>query len=220
MAIGLGNIFGFRFQENFNYPYFADSVKDFWRRWHMSLSQFFRDYVYIPLGGNRCSGSHWIFNVLAVWLLTGLWHGAAWNYILWGLSYGIILLIENLLRSARSGWLISIFNHVYTMVAVILLWVVFRADDFSQAKAFIKNMLGMGGVKFIDQGFVFQAGNFAVLLIISVIFSLPVSELIEKKAGKFLWFQWGKTLLLVCCVVASVSYIYMGSYNPFLYFMF
>lgn len=221
MAIGLGEIFGFKFQENFNFPYAASSIKDFWRRWHISLSKFFRDYVYIPLGGNRCSIARRIFNMLLVWFLTGLWHGASWNYIIWGLAYGFILLIERkTLNENRKLLLIDVLGHIYTMISVIFLWVVFRTNDLMQAKLYITNMLGIGASSIVDGGFIFQVKNFAVLIIIAVVFCIPVPNVIKNKIGEKGWFQWIKAFMLVCCMVASVSYIYMGSYNPFLYFMF
>lgn len=221
MAIGLGKIWGFEFQENFNFPYIANSIKDFWRRWHISLSQFFRDYIYIPLGGNKCSTTRWIVNILIVWFLTGLWHGASWNYVLWGLAYGGLLIIERFIFKVKTNSkIIGIFKHLYTMVSVILLWVVFRAENLLQAKSYIKNMFGIGAASFIDHGFIFQFKNFSWLIIIAVIFCTPISLYIENKISKQCWFQWLKTVLLICCVVISVSYIYMGSYNPFLYFMF
>lgn len=221
MAIGLGKLFGFEFQENFNFPYAASSIKDFWRRWHISLSQFFRDYVYIPLGGNRCKTARWIFNLLIVWFLTGLWHGASWTYILWGFVYGLILLTERFLVSEKTtSCFICVLKHISTMIIVILLWVVFRADDLTQAKAYLKNMIGIGASSLIDRGFIFQAKNFALLIIIGVICCMPVSAMIENRIGKKGWFEWIKAAALACCVTASVSYIYMGSYNPFLYFMF
>lgn len=221
MAIGLGKIFGFEFQENFNYPYIAKSVKDFWRRWHISLSQFFRDYVYIPLGGNRCSKGRWIFNMSVVWLLTGIWHGAAWHYIFWGCLYGVIIIFENLIPfKIKNAVVQAVLSHIYTLLIVISLWVVFRANGLPQAGLFLKNMFGFGTKKFIDHGFIFQAENFAILLMISAIASMPVAPYFDRKYAGSDVFHTLETIGLLCCTIASISYIYMGSYNPFLYFMF
>lgn len=222
MAIGLGKCFGFEFLENFNYPYAADSIRDFWRRWHMSLSGFFRDYVYIPLGGNRCSAGRWILNMMVVWLLTGIWHGADWTYILWGVCYGLLLIIERFL-SSWTAKIPSPIKHFLTMVIVTLLWTMFRADSLNQAAEYYRNMVGIGAVGFVDRALLFQFRNFALLLTVGILFSLPVMPWLHKK------FLVGKAAAalnvvegmgLLACTIASVSYIYMGSYNPFLYFMF
>lgn len=221
MAIGLGKMFGFEFQENFNYPYCADSVKVFWRRWHISLSQFFRDYVYIPLGGNKCSVVRWVFNMMVVWFLTGLWHGASWNYILWGVAYGLVFLAERFLGrdDSRSKFFHGI-GHAYTMVIVILLWVVFRSSGLIQAYSYIRNMFGFGASSFIDSAFIFQARNFFVLMIIAIIFCIPVVPKLDSKWKNSILWGWAKAVFLLVCTIVSVSYIYNGSYNPFLYFMF
>ena len=221
MAIGLGKVFGFEFQENFNYPYVAKTIKDFWRRWHMSLSQFFRDYVYIPLGGNRCKKSRWICNMIIVWLLTGIWHGASWTYILWGVFYGIIIIFESFVPEIkRKGKVISMLQHVYTMLIVCLLWVLFRATSISQAKMYFLNMIGMGNKNLIDDGFVFLGRNYLLIIVIAAVFSLPVVPMIKKRCSGSLVLQLGSAIILMAGVLVSVSYIYMGSYNPFLYFMF
>lgn len=222
MAIGLGKIFGFVFRENFNYPYIARSIHDFWRRWHISLSLFFRDYVYIPLGGNRCSSCRWVCNMMIVWGLTGLWHGASWNYIFWGLLYGLILITERLLLRkvpATASTASNVLRHVYTLTIVMILWTIFRANNILHAEQLLKAMFGIGARSFIDYAFIYQAENFAVLLLLSLIFCMPLPgyfrNLSVRREISFLY-----TVILAVCVMASVSYIYMGSYNPFLYFMF
>ena len=221
MAIGLGKIFGFTFQENFNYPYIAKSIKDFWRRWHMSLSQFFRDYVYIPLGGNRCSLKRWIGNILCVWLLTGLWHGDSWNFVIWGSLYGILLIVERLVESNGSNnRILNCFGHIYTMTIVIILWVVFRAPNLTFALQFIKNMFGIGAKTFVDNAFVFQFKNYWFLIILGIVLSMPIFDIIQKRIGETKILEYAKMLLLIGATVSSISFIYMGSYNPFLYFMF
>lgn len=221
MAIGLGKIFGFSFQENFNYPYIAKSVKDFWRRWHMSLSQFFRDYIYIPLGGNKCTLRRWIVNILCVWFLTGLWHGASWNYVIWGSLYGVLLIVERLINFKKSNnWLLNCFRHVYTLTIVTVLWVVFRTPNLNLAIAFVKNMFGIGAKSFVDQAFVFQFRNYWFLIFVGIICSVPLFDILQKKVGKCRVLEYIKMAILVGCTVSAVSFIYMGSYNPFLYFMF
>lgn len=221
MAIGLGKMFGFEFQENFNYPYFAGTIKEFWRRWHISLSQFFRDYVYIPLGGNRNSTAKYVFNIFVVWFLTGLWHGASWNYIIWGFGYGILLLSERfIIDKLPYNKFVLIIRRIATMMLVILLWVVFKCEHLSVLVDYIKNMFGIGGSGFIDSAFIFQVKNFAVLIVVSGILSLPIKEVIETKVGKNIIYKSIMTILLGVGMISSVSYIYMGSYNPFLYFMF
>lgn len=223
MAIGLGRVFGFRFQENFNYPYIASSIKDFWRRWHISLSQFFRDYVYIPLGGNRVSVIRWIANMSCVWLLTGLWHGANWTYILWGVIYGVCLIIERFIpndRSDKQSKIKTIWGHIYTMMIVTLLWVLFRAEGINQAVDYVKNMFGIGAKSLIDHAFVYQFLNSWLLITVSIVFSLPVGNWLENKIGDKKVYQVGKMIGLAVCTIAAMSFIYMGSYNPFLYFMF
>ena len=222
MAIGLGRIFGFKFQENFEYPYIASSVREFWRRWHISLSQFFRDYVYIPLGGNRCSKSRWIINMMLVWLLTGVWHGAAWTFITWGVLYGIVIIAESWYGKIFSSdnIVIKILSHCYTMLVVVLLWVIFRASSLGNAIQFIKNMIGFGSKVIIDTGTIYQLANYSVLIIMSVIFALPCVRFINERTNNNKLVHGIECLCLLLGTVASVSFIYMGSYNPFLYFMF
>lgn len=226
MAIGLGKIFGFQFQENFNYPYMSCSVREFWRKWHMSLSQFFRDYVYIPLGGDRCSKHRWVFNIMVTWLLTGIWHGASWTYVIWGGGYGAVILLESkfIKHVQTENILMKIFMHIYTMIIVITNWVVFRASSIQQAYCYLKNMYGMGAKAVIDPGFVFQLDNYKLLLLIAFLCSTPVIPYLREKCERGYWtgvaYKTASTTALVLGLLASVSYIYMGSYNPFLYFMF
>lgn len=221
MAIGLGKMFGFEFQENFNYPYFAGTIKDFWRRWHISLSQFFRDYVYIPLGGNKCSKSRWMFNLLVVWFLTGLWHGASWNYIIWGVSYGFLLLIEQLLiERLPQNRIVSAIRRFFTLFFVVILWVVFRCEDMTTLIRYLKNMFGIGAASFIDHAFIFQMKNFAGLIFIAIVCSLPMKDTVSERIEKSVLYKSAAILFLLLGMISSVSYIYMGSYNPFLYFIF
>lgn len=221
MAIGLGKIFGFEFQENFHYPYVAVSVKEFWKRWHISLSQFFRDYVYIPLGGNKCSRFRWIFNMMLVWTITGIWHGASWNYIVWGTMYGCIIIMETIFRKKNKANKIGkIIGHGYTLIIIIVLWVVFRANSISQAVLYLKTMMGINTKNFIDHGFVYQFRNYFVIIILAIIFATPFAEWIERKYGNRIWYEIISVFSMFIGFIVSISYIYMGSYNPFLYFMF
>lgn len=221
MAIGLGKMFGFDFQENFNFPYFASTIKDFWRRWHISLSQFFRDYIYISLGGNRCPKNRWILNILIVWFLTGLWHGSSWNYIIWGCSYGLLLLLERfVIDRLPQNKVIRIIRRVLTLIIVIVLWVVFKCEHMSIAILYLKNMFGIGAASFIDNAFVFQVRNFAVLIVVSIVLALPVKKLLFSQLANTIVYRGVAAVALFIFMVSAVSYIYMGSYNPFLYFMF
>lgn len=216
MAIGLGRMFGFHFLENFNYPYIAGSVTDFWRRWHISLSTWFRDYVYIPLGGNRVEKSRWVLNLFIVWLLTGIWHGANWTFVLWGLIYFVVLLIEkqtSFVQKLRS------FSHVYTMLVVILAWVFFRSPDIASGVHYIGQMFGIGANGFADGFFVENVKATYVVLVLSLLgMTQSVNRLfcsLRKKNLAVIEWVW---LLLVFSI--SVLEIVSASYNPFIYFNF
>ncbi len=206
MAIGLGLMFGFHFEENFNYPYTASSVTDFWRRWHISLSTWFRDYVYIPLGGSRVSHSRWLMNLFAVWLLTGIWHGANWTFILWGLIYFALLVFERE-TGVRLG-------HVFTMLCVILAWVIFRCETVGNGLAFIASMFGLNGNALYDGGFAEYVKGTWIVMIIAVIGIFPA-------AGKFLrGHKWIESAWLCGVLVISVLEVIGSTYNPFIYFNF
>ncbi|MBR5410832.1 MAG: MBOAT family protein [Clostridia bacterium] len=222
MAIGLGKIFGFDFLENFNYPYISKSVTEFWRRWHMSLGTWFRDYIYIPLGGNRKGLPIQIRNIAIVWLLTGFWHGASWNFVLWGVFYGVLLVFEKLFLLKRLKKAPAFIGHIYTMLAVLLGWVLFAFDDFGKGFAFLKVMLG-GGAGFVSNEALYQLLSYLPLIVICVIASTPLmKKLYEKMTSKC-----GEGVLLTADTVRilglsalSVAYLISGSYNPFLYFRF
>lgn len=217
MAIGLGKIFGFDFMENFNYPYIAGSVTEFWRRWHMSLSQWFRDYVYIPLGGNRCSKSRWLFNLFVVWLLTGLWHGAEWNFALWGIYFAILLVVE---KMWIGKWLEKhrILSHVYLILIVLIGFVIFNATDLSEAVSYVGAMFGMGGYPWISAEAIYYLISYAVVLVIALVGATPFARTLavnlEEKVG------WLEPLLLIGVLILSTAYLVDGSFNPFLYFRF
>ncbi len=226
MAIGLGRIFGFDFQENFNYPYISGTIREFWRRWHISLSQFFRDYVYIPLGGNQKGKLKRAVNLSIVWLLTGIWHGAYYTYIGWGLGYGILILFETyvLEKININNVLWKILLRIYTLLCIIVLWVIFRAESVHQAYYYIRNMFGLGSHTLAGTDFVFQFKNYSLLILMAGILSTPIipkiREYLHKNRIMAVAYKSVAAAVLVIGVVVSVSYIYMGSYNPFLYFMF
>ena len=221
MAIGLGALLGFRFPENFNYPYIAASVTDFWRRWHMTLSRWFRDYVYIPLGGNRKGIGKQLRNILIVWLLTGFWHGAAWNFLCWGLYFAALLILEKLvlLRFLEKH---RIFGHVYLLLAVVFGFVLFDAATLSGAWDCIRGMLGLGGLPIASAEGLYLLKSNALLLILTALGATPLPKHIAKvlearcpKAAALLHPVALCALLLIC-----TAYLVDGSYNPFLYFRF
>ena len=217
MAIGLGRIFGFRFPENFNYPYIARSVTDFWRRWHISLSSWFRDYVYIPLGGNRCSRRRWLWNLFVVWALTGIWHGANWTFLCWGLWYFLLLIFEKQTGFAEK---IGRFSHVYALLAIIFGWVIFRSANIGQAASYIGMMLGVGSTGAIDSSFMYYLSGSWVVFAYAVLLSAPVAPFVIKKAYEFSWGRNAEALLGAAIFMLAVLKCISSSYNPFIYFNF
>jgi len=224
MAIGLGHMFGFRFLENFNYPYQAKSVTEFWHRWHISLGTWFREYVYIPLGGNRVSRARFIRNIMIVWMLTGIWHGADWNFVLWGIYYGVLLLVEKLFLKKylekTPGWL----QHVYTMFTVMIGWFIFTWNENESGFAYLKAMFGMGG-GFADRGTVYLLYTNAILLVMLILGStdLPVrlAGLCRARiAGRDTLTTVVRCVFLTAVFFLSTAYLVNASYNPFLYFRF
>lgn len=218
MAIGLGKIFGFKFNENFNYPYIADSVTDFWRRWHISLSTWFKEYVYIPLGGNRKKTPRVILNLLIVWLLTGLWHGAAWNFIIWGLYYGILLIIEKYLLSKILPKVPKVIKHALTLLLVMIGWVFFSAPSLGEAFGYLGAMFG-AGTAFADAQSSYIFGSNLILLIVGIFCATPIYKSIVNKfkpesVDKLKIIAY--PLLLILCIIFMIS----ETYNPFLYFRF
>ena len=218
MAIGLGRIFGFRFPENFNYPYLSKSVTEFWRRWHMTLGSWFRDYVYIPMGGNRVSRSRWVFNILTVWMLTGLWHGAAWNFVVWGLFFGIMLMMEKWVPGLQK--LPDILRHIYVLIAVIFSFVLFNADSFAMALGDFSGLLGIANVPAVTPASVYYLKSYGVLFCVGILGSTPVvrragERILESKWAAVLEPMFLAVLLLVC-----TAYLVDGSFSPFLYFRF
>ncbi|MDO4568537.1 MAG: MBOAT family O-acyltransferase [Clostridia bacterium] len=222
MAIGLGRMFGFDFLENFNYPYAARSITEFWRRWHISLGTWFRDYVYIPLGGNRGSLALQLRNVAIVWLLTGLWHGASWNYLLWGAYYGVLLIVEKLFLLRLLERAPSFVRRLYTLSLVMLSWVLFAFEDMAQGAVFLRAMFG-GCAGFADSAALYQLLSYLPLFLICVAAATPLfSKLRARLEAKCSHVAMcvGDAAAVAVVMVFSVAYLISGSYNPFLYFRF
>ena len=211
MAIGLGKMFGFTFPENFNYPYISKSITEFWRRWHISLGQWFKDYLYIPLGGNRVGKIKWIRNIFIVWFTTGLWHGAGVNFILWGLYFGMLLMFEKLFLLNMLNKTCDFFKHVYTLLLVILGWVLFECGSFEAILAYLKAMFI--NTNLIDSNFIYIITSNFVFIIISILASTPIfKKLFENTSLRF--------ILVFLIFLVSVAYLVDASFNPFLYFRF
>ena len=218
MAIGLGRVFGFRFIENFNYPYLSKSVTEFWRRWHMSLGSWFRDYVYIPMGGNRVSKPRWVFNILTVWMLTGLWHGASWNFVLWGLMFAVLLLIEKWIPALQK--LPGVLRHGYVLLLVMLSFVLFNADSLSQAGSDIGGLAGVGGIPAVTAQTLYYLRSYGPLFLIGFVGATPLvrdaaRRIGDTKAGAVL-----EPLVLILLLLVCTGYLVDGSFSPFLYFRF
>ncbi|MBR2977915.1 MAG: MBOAT family protein [Oscillospiraceae bacterium] len=216
MAIGLGKLFGFDFLENFNYPYISKSITEFWRRWHMSLGSWFRDYVYIPLGGSRVGKARLLLNILVVWMLTGFWHGADWNFIVWGLYFAVLLVIEKvfLLERLKKSKVIS---RIYLLLLVMISFVIFNAASMDEALRYIGGMFGAGGYPLLSAETVFCLKNYAVVFVLAVIGATPVPKLLAQKSKTAAALEPVALLLLLTAVTA---YLVDGSFNPFLYFRF
>lgn len=223
MAIGLGRIFGFHFSENFDYPYISGSITEFWRRWHKSLGSWFRDYVYIPLGGNRVSKSKWLRNIFIVWMLTGLWHGASWNFVFWGLGFAVLLVAEKLLYK-RQLERTHVVKHVYVLLLVTLSFVIFNAGSVKEAFSQLGAMFGADGLPLVSAESLYYAKSYAVTFLIAAIGATPlcknaVSKLAESARGAqalaILQPVW-----LVLLLAACTAFLVDGSFNPFMYFRF
>jgi len=216
MAIGLGRMMGFHYQENFNYPYISKSITEFWRRWHISLGSWFRDYVYIPLGGNRVNKSRYLLNILLVWALTGLWHGGAWNFVVWGLYFAVLLIVEKL-------WLLKamerhkVLGHVYAIIAVVVGFVIFDATSLNQAWEYIGTMFGFGTVPMISAEAIYYLRSYAIIYIIAILGATPLAKSIATRIKKADYFE---PILLLGLLLAVTAFLVDGSFNPFLYFRF
>lgn len=226
MAIGLGRIFGFHFLENFEYPYISKSITEFWRRWHISLSSWFRDYLYIPLGGNRLGRKVQIRNLMIVWMLTGLWHGASWNFVIWGIYYGVLLLVEKFLIGAKLARFPSYVRHFYALFFIMCGWLIFRATDISQIIIFFKAMMG-----FAKDGFWNNQATYLLLqyrwdFMVAFLFSLPIypalKQFIKQSSLKnaSLFWEWGNAIVALLIGALSVMRLLASDFNPFIYFQF
>lgn len=227
MAIGMGLMCGFHYKENFNYPYTADSVTDFWRRWHISLSSFFRDYVYIPLGGNRCSQSRQIFNLAVVWFLTGLWHGASWNYIIWGLYYLVFLIIEKFVWKGYKN-LRPVIRRIMMLIVVYFGWIIFKFEDFDALGTALRSMFGLNANGFNNASVALTFKNNVFFLIFACVAVTPLGKYIKKltvkAANKYapalIVYGVFDTVIPLVLLVVSLMALAGDSYNPFLYFQF
>lgn len=223
MAIGLGRVLGFQFPENFNYPYISASITEFWRRWHITLGSWFRDYVYIPMGGNRVGKARWLFNIFVVWMLTGFWHGAAWNFIIWGLYFAVFLMAEKL-------WLLKylkksrVMSRLYVLFLVMVSFVIFNGENMPQAFSDIGGLFGAGGIPLVSAEALYYLRSFGVLLICGVVGATPAAKgllghLFQKPAGRKILFV-AEPVVLLALMAVMTAYLVDGSFNPFLYFRF
>lgn len=222
MAIGLANIFGMDFDENFNFPYISKSITEFWRRWHMTLGSWFRDYIYIPLGGNRKGFAKQIRNILIVWFLTGAWHGASWNFILWGLYFGVILIIEKLILLKVLEKIPKIFSHLYSLILILVSWVIFAFEDLSKIGNYLSTMFTTNNSLLVNNEALYYTKNYFIIIIIGIILSTPIIKKLFKKIEE--------KKSIVASIVTSIAYLTIfllstaslvsDTFNPFLYFRF
>ena len=228
MAIGLGKALGFTYKENFNYPYVSASITEFWRRWHISLGSFFRDYVYIPMGGNRCGKTRTAFNMLVVWSLTGLWHGASWNFVLWGAYYGLLLLTERFVLNRILDRIPSMLRRLGTFIVVMIGWVLFYYTDLSAVMEHLRAMAGIPtlgiAVPLMDPVTVAVLRKYTVLPFVAFLLCLPIVPRVRTKLGSeegtSIWWRYAESVLAVTMFAASVLFLVGQTYNPFIYFRF
>ncbi len=218
MAIGLGRVFGFHFNENFNYPYISKSVTEFWRRWHISLGSWFRDYVYIPMGGNRVKRPKWVVNILTVWLLTGLWHGAAWNFVLWGLLFAVLLLVEKWVSALQR--LPAFVRHLYVLLLVCISFVLFNAESLPQAGGDLMGMFGLAGVPAVTGETLYYLRSFGILFAVGLVGATPLVKQVAERIQATRLGAVLEPLVLVGLLLLCTAYLVDGSFSPFLYFRF
>ena len=226
MAIGLGKMFGFEFLENFNYPYISRSIAEFWRRWHISLGSWFRDYLYIPLGGNRNGNLNTYRNLLIVWFATGLWHGASWTFIVWGLYYGLFIMIERAFLGDLLKRMPVALQHFYSLVIVVIGWVFFRSATFEYAFAYIQTMFGFNGIGFWDLQAKYYSFEYGIIILVAIIAATPIFKFMQEKLAV----QSSKVMIggretmsvvyYLAIFVLSVTYVVSNTFNPFIYFRF
>ena len=223
MAIGLGKIMGFHFMENFNYPYISESITEFWRRWHISLGSWFRDYVYIPLGGNRVSRFRWMFNIIVVWFLTGFWHGAAWNFIVWGLYFVVFLVLEKLLLAPYIKKA-KILNHIYVLFFVMISFIIFDASSLAEAGRNIGGLFGIGVGSVLSAESIYYLKNYLVIFIIAIIGATPLPKkiyeiILKNQTGEKIIYI-AEPVIMTGLLLIITAFLVDGSFNPFLYFRF
>lgn len=223
MAIGLGRVFGFRFMENFNYPYISGSITEFWRRWHMSLGSWFRDYLYIPMGGNRVGKLRWFFNIFVVWMATGFWHGAAWNFVVWGVMFAVLLIIEKLwlLKALKK---LKVINHIYVLLLVLISFVIFDATSMTGAFSYIAAMFGGQNIPLITIESVYYLKSYLIILLIAIIGATPLPKklaaVVEKSKRAGIIYTVAEPIVLMLLLTVCTAFLIDGSFNPFLYFRF
>ncbi|MBQ3095225.1 MAG: MBOAT family protein [Clostridia bacterium] len=216
MAIGLGKLLGFDFVENFNYPYISKSITEFWRRWHISLGSWFRDYVYFPMGGSRVPRPRMFLNIFVVWMLTGFWHGADWNFILWGLYFAVLLVIEKvfLMRFLKKS---RVIGRIYVLFAVLISWIIFNATSMGEAFRYIGGLFGAGGIPLVSAEAIYYLQSFGLIAALAAIGATPIPKLL---AGKVKFLQYIEPVFLLGLLAVITGYLVDGSFNPFLYFRF
>ena len=219
MAIGLGKMFGFEFLENFNYPYISKSITEFWRRWHISLGTWFREYVYIPLGGNRKGSVRTYLNIFTVWFLTGFWHGASWNFVVWGLYFALILIAEKLFLRKILDRAPAFIAHIYSLVLILFGWAIFAFESLGDAFSYISTMLGIGAPFVSDNVFLYNLSSYGFIIAAAVVASTPLAK---RLGDKYLVKGRGalRGILALCALAVCTVYLATSSYNPFLYFRF
>ena len=215
MAIGLGKMMGFKFPENFNYPYLSKSVTEFWRRWHMTLGSWFREYLYIPLGGNRVSKLKFYRNLMIVWFLTGFWHGAGWNFVLWGLFFGVLIIVERMGLLKALEKCPAFISHIYLLFVIMISWVLFSLESGSQIMMYLKAMFGIGEGGLISTETLYNLSNYGLTLLIGVVFATPLMNRLKERLK-----PWMLYVFYVVMLVLSTAYLVDSTFNPFLYFRF
>lgn len=224
MAVGLAKMFGFKLPANFNYPYISRSITEFWRRWHITLGSWFRDYIYIPLGGNRVGTVRYIGNLFIVWFLTGLWHGASWTFVIWGLYYGTFIAFEKLGLGKLLNKLWAPLQHIYVLLIVMIGWVFFRADNFSYSFSYLKIMFGISTPEYLDYTTINYIHDYGIYFIIGIVFCLPINQIFKLNelttVRRLKISNWATPILFYLLFILSVIYLINSTYNPFIYFRF
>ncbi len=223
MAIGLGSILGFKFIENFNYPFISKSITEFWRRWHMSLGSWFRDYVYFPMGGSRCSTGRHIFNLFVVWCLTGFWHGAEWTFVAWGLYFGILIVVEKLFLYKKLNQT-RVIGHIYSTIITLFSFIIFDAPTMGNAFKTMGSMIGLGNIPVMSEATLYYLGSYAIMFVIAIIGATPIPKYllgkVKENAVCEKIIDWAEPVIMIILLMVITGYLVDGSFNPFLYFRF